>query len=119
MSNLRTPITTFPAVEAAAKGRYEFTIAHNTTATRGPDGWDIRYHGNLIATLFPDGRVYLSSAGWQTTTTKDRLNRFAPPGFRIWQEAHVWFYGGVPSTTEWPGAVIVNPDGTVAQEVLA
>lgn len=39
--------------------------------------YEIRLHENTIITIFPDNIKWLSSSGWRTVTTKDRLNRFA------------------------------------------
>lgn len=51
-------------------------------------------HGNLIATRSGD-TVKLYDCGWQTTTTKERLNgildRLNLP--RIYQSKHVWYTG--------------------------
>ena len=36
---------------------------------------DVELHGNLIATIYPDSQnMYLMDAGWQSVTTKSRLN---------------------------------------------
>ena len=36
---------------------------------------DVELHGNLIATIYPNSQnMYVMDAGWQTVTTKSRLN---------------------------------------------
>ncbi len=43
----------------------------NNTKTDGQHVW---LHGNLIASKNPDGSVNMTLAGWNSTTTRDRLN---------------------------------------------
>lgn len=54
----------------------------NTAVTTGPAGWaDVRLHGHLIATVWPerlDGygparHIEVTLAGWDTPTTRSRL----------------------------------------------
>ena len=53
----------------------------------------VRLHGNLIARIFPGDRMILSSCGWETKTTKSRLNallhHYNLNG--IYQEKFVWY----------------------------
>lgn len=37
-------------------------------------GASLRLHGHIIATHYKDGRLTLDDCGWQTATTKERLN---------------------------------------------
>lgn len=48
----------------------------------------ILLHGNLIALRKSDG-IYITSAGWETTTTKERLNGL---GAGIYQRKGVWYW---------------------------
>lgn len=55
-------------------------------------------HGNTIAILYhPTNKLMISSCGWQTNTTKERLN--ALKGVRIHQKNFVWYLNG----EEWDG----------------
>jgi len=38
------------------------------------DIWYLLLHGNCIAKMLPDGTIYISTCGWHTRTTLDRLN---------------------------------------------
>ena len=56
----------------------------------------LRLHGNAIANR--DGNtVMLTDAGWQTTTTKERLNGLlevmGKAGMKISQRKGVWYWG--------------------------
>lgn len=53
-------------------------------------------HGNLIAQFDAEGGVYISDAGWQTVTTKERLNgvlQLSGCNMRLYQVGGVWMYG--------------------------
>lgn len=49
-------------------------------------------HGNTIAVLDPHGLLFISSAGWRTNTTKERLNGL--DGVRINQKDFTWYLNG-------------------------
>ena len=55
----------------------------------------VKLHGHTIARIFPGDRLILSSCGWETKTTKSRLNailhRYNLNG--IYQENFVWYIG--------------------------
>jgi hypothetical protein len=54
----------------------------------------VRLHGNKIAEI-GDDFMTLFDGGWQTTTTKSRLNalmsEFCNPGECVFQKAYQWF----------------------------
>lgn len=73
----------------------ERPFAHNTRIIRdtlqmGHDVITVTYHGHPIVNFYPD-RLTLSSCGWMTSTTKERLNWFIPQGWRVYQEKGVWY----------------------------
>jgi hypothetical protein len=49
-------------------------------------------HGNAIAKRGPDGALYVTSAGWETNTTKDRLNGLR--GVSVHQDKGQWYLNG-------------------------
>ena len=53
-------------------------------------------HGNTIAMNVEPGKILLKDAGWQTTTTKERLNAILDllGKSRISQKKGVWYIGG-------------------------
>lgn len=63
------------------------------------DGSALYLHGNKIAEHRSDG-LYISNAGWQSNTTKERLNGL--PGVSICQKKGVWYLNG----KEWSGDFI-------------
>lgn len=84
----------------ALKGRATKKVANNTYLVNHahPDNGkcesgqvDIQLHGYPIIKLFPNGYVILSTCGWRTLTTKDRLNNFAPGNVRLRQKSSKWY----------------------------
>lgn len=55
-------------------------------------------HGNKIAE-WRDGALWITSAGWETNTTKERLNGLR--GVSINQKAFQWYLNGVKWDGEW------------------
>jgi hypothetical protein len=49
------------------------------------------YHQNHIATEHTDGSVTVWNRGYETSTTKERLNRIVPSGYYIRQDDFVWY----------------------------
>jgi hypothetical protein len=67
-------------------------IANNTTLVRlADDRICVRLHRTVVVEFRADGTTRLDSGGWRTVTTKERLNRYMPPGYRIGAVRRVWF----------------------------
>lgn len=66
----------------------------NTSVSFEGEVAEVRLHGNLIARI-GEGFIELFDGGWQTTTTKSRLNAILAengiPGERVFQKAFDWF----------------------------
>ncbi len=83
----------------AVRQRYEFA-KDNTAVSIDRSGErpvaEVRLHGNLIARI-GDGFMQLSSAGWETVTTKSRLNAllregvWGGTGHGIFQKDFYWY----------------------------
>ncbi len=58
----------------------------------------LKLHGNKIAALESDGKMWISNAGWRSNTTKERLNGL--PGVSIRQKNWEWYLNGV----QWDGS---------------
>lgn len=71
-----------------AKSRITRKIAPNTFLVTLGDALGVQLHDTIIVKLFANGEVRLNSGGWQTVTTKQRINRFSP--FRIKQVKGLW-----------------------------
>jgi hypothetical protein len=71
----------------------------------------VKLHGNIIATFYPATDTFtVSDAGWQTTTTKSRINAllsvFSPAAGRVYAKAFDWYFG----ESDWSGEVTLPVD---------
>ena len=69
----------------------------NMEVTSFDDSFYLKLHGNTIAVLHGDGTLMITDAGWQTNTTKERLNGL--PNVNIHQKNFIWYLDG----EEWNG----------------
>lgn len=60
----------------------------------------MKLFGKTIAYKNSKGKILISSCGWQTATTKERLN--AIPGVNIVQRNFIWYLNG----KEWDGNLV-------------
>jgi hypothetical protein len=58
----------------------------------------LKLFGNKIAALEANGRMWISNAGWDSKTTKERLNGL--PNVSIYQKNRIWYLNG----TVWDGS---------------
>ena len=74
----------------------------NTTVTVLPNVTVLSLFGNEIAYRYndPERTLSITSAGWESNTTKERLN--AIEGVSISQRNFVWYLNG----QEWDGSLI-------------
>lgn len=65
-------------------------VGNNTYAEILHDGSvGILLHSTYVVKIHPDDTVTLQSGGWQTSTTKDRINKYSP--VRVYQRKYEWF----------------------------
>ena len=60
----------------------------------------LHLHNNVIAEMTNHGELYITAAGWQSNTTKERLNGL--PNVSIHQKNFQWFLNG----EAWDGQLI-------------
>lgn len=49
----------------------------------------IMLHSTYVVKIHPDNTYTLQTGGWQTITTKDRINQYSP--VRVYQRNYEWF----------------------------
>ena len=80
-------------MNAAVQSGTDFRLA-NTTVSHHEGVAVVRLHGNKIAEV-GDDFITLFDGGWQSTTTKSRINalmaEFCSPGECVFQKAYQWF----------------------------
>ena len=69
----------------------------NMSVVREGATYYLKLHNNKIAALTQSGKIWISSAGWRTNTTKERLNGI--PGVSVRQKNYDWYLNG----TYWDG----------------
>jgi hypothetical protein len=80
-------------------------IANNTVEYVRENGDRvIRLHLTDIVTFKANGSVVYDSGGWQTVTTKERMNRFGSGEVDIWQKNKIWW-------ADYHGATYAYADG--------
>lgn len=80
---------------AAVNNRRDFRSG-NTTVDVTNDHLTVKLHGNTIAEILPSepNVLWITDAGWQTTTTKSRLNallRGVTGRGYIFQKDFIWY----------------------------
>lgn len=89
--------------------------ARNTLDYTMPDGERrIRLHGTDVVTFHADGGFTLDTGGWNTMTTRDRMNGWLPAGYTVYTrqgQIHL----RTPDGDHWPfrQTVRVGPRGAV------
>ena len=63
------------------------------------DGTTLYLHDNAIAKWDENGRLWVTNAGWESTTTKERLNGI--PGVSIHQKNYTWYLNDLPWDGSW------------------
>ena len=65
-------------------------VGNNTIEIKYADGRTaIRLHHTDVVTKYPDGSIALSSGGWRTPTTRDRIKNYSP--IIVWTDNRVWY----------------------------
>ena len=64
-------------------------LTHNTYLHETQDGVAVKLHNTDIVTIHRDDTYTLNSGGWQTVTTKARINEFSPA--RLGQDMGIWY----------------------------
>ncbi len=96
-------------------GRESKKLGNNTIVHRlDGDTVAIKYHNTNILKINQENIVTLSTGGWETTTTKDRLNQFLScRGFGIFQKKGTWYIRGNDETVPYEDGMRITADGTL------
>ena len=83
-------------MQAAIAERRNWSKSNTCVSVDSDNNTTVTLHGNTIATIFNNGDMRLSSCGWETVTTKSRLNAILDVFFHnlgIWQRDFTWYIG--------------------------
>jgi len=69
---------------------------------------NLELHGNVVAVLNGTNELVITTSGWETVTTKDRLN--ALPGVSIHQKDYQWYLNNLPWDGDWvePSKIVLR-----------
>lgn len=94
MSNIaRKMPTSYAEAQRMLGGKPRKNIAHNTELQTGQEGAiGLVYHWTEIVTFYPNGMVRLNTGGYETATTKDRLNGvLSGSQYKVFQKDFRWY----------------------------
>ena len=81
-------------MQTAIRNRTNWSSSNTAVTVDNEGNTFVMLHGNLIATIFNNGDMKLSSCGWETVTTKSRLNAiletFGLEGERVFAKNFDW-----------------------------
>ena len=83
-------------MQSAIVERRNWSKSNTCVSVDSDNNTTVTLHGNPIATIFNNGNICLSSCGWQTVTTKSRLNAILDCFFHnleVWQKDFTWYIG--------------------------
>jgi len=88
-------------------------ISRNNTKIKSVEGGRVvTLHHTDIVKVNDDGTVVLNSGGWQTSTTKTRINQVAAEwglGFCVYQQNYVWYVGTGGKSQRFEDGMIIFP----------
>lgn len=67
------------------------TGTHTKIVRIAPDCIVVQHHSTDVVRAFADGRFILSSGGYRSMTTKERINHYGPEHVCVYQRDGVWF----------------------------
>lgn len=93
MAKMKTTPTSYKEAHAVLGNKTSVKLGNNTYLERRLSGAiAVRLHNTNIVVFDEDGEtITVSSGGWQSSTTKDRINQFIPFG-RVYQKNYGWFF---------------------------
>jgi hypothetical protein len=79
-------------IDKRGKNRPTKKLGNNTYLVRiDSETIGVKLHNTIVVTIHQDGTYTLDSGGWQTVTTKQRINEYCP--VRVNQRKHQWYVG--------------------------
>jgi hypothetical protein len=107
-------LTYITALSKIQGGRDKITrkIESNTYLIKKQNYIALKLHGTEVIMFYPDDSFSLSSGGWETVTTKDRINNYCPLG-HIYQERNQWYYVLRNNIYKFESGMKISADGVV------
>lgn len=93
MGYINENVRSYEQAEKILGARASKLIGLNTKIQRNGDAIGITLHSTEVARFTVDGGLIVSTGGWNTVTTRERINRYLPQGLRVWTERGVLYIG--------------------------
>lgn len=77
----------------------------------------IRLHDTDIMTFHPDGTIQLHTGGFNTHTTRNRMNEFLPAGMSVFTERGVIHARTKEMTRKFMDTATIHPDGRIESDL--
>lgn len=90
-------------------------IGNNTYLQRRGDTIAVKLHATDVVTFTRSGSTILDSGGWQTVTTKARINDHLPNGWHVASERGVWglYHGWNDRVSDYQDGITITRFGNV------
>ena len=96
---------TFESCQAIIKNRPTKKLANNTYLAKKNEEYVVTLHHTDIIRINEKNEFVLNTGGWQSKTTKSRLNEYTKAG--ISQKGGIWYISGIP----FYDGIKINSDG--------
>lgn len=83
-------------------------LRRNTRLVRTVDGFGVKLHNTIVVEILPNGNYVLNTGGWETVTTKARINYYSPA--TVFQRKFKWF---ISNNLPFYDSITVDSDGKV------
>lgn len=112
-------LVSYEAMNNFLGSKSQKVVGHNTTAERISEfEIGIKYHNTYIIKIDPTDIITVNSGGWDTKTTKERLNQFLScRNVHISQKKFKWTIHGINDSLEYIDGMQVFPNGHIAMPV--
>ena len=88
-------------------------LANNTRLYKRGDEFEIVLHQTAVVSVLPEGKYIVRTGGWNTLTTRDRLNRYAPGRFFTEKGILYWSPRAGANPIIFEEGMIVGEEGKV------
>ena len=109
ITRLVARLRAYPYLRKSPTASTRHKIERHTYAERKPDGTvTIRYHQTDIITVSPKGQVTVTSGGYKTNSTKERISAYLRPYASVWQREGLWYISYQGVTVPFEDGMVIN-----------
>lgn len=93
-------------------------LRHCVSTEDGDEYAALELFSKHILSWYPDGSIRLNSCGYRTHTTKDRLDRYLPSGFRVLQYKPYWYLDTPTGARPFIDRMLITDKGHIKKHSL-